>query len=247
MAARHLSSTPLPVKVPPLQVTLALLKPDLVAHPSAHRTVREWLLAGGFRVCRGRPVLWSLSEAESFYAEHRGRFFFRRLTGYMSSGPFAALVLAKPGAVADWRALIGPTRPVRCGCAADIFFRNRDFLLAAGHEPLQNSPPPQACRDMAMLNNWILANFFIFIFIFFGPSRARLEDPAKTLRAQFGVTDTRNSFHGSDSDASAAREIAFFFPDLQVADLLKKLETPAEPGWIGPGADFCWSDLGLDI
>ena len=40
-------------------------------------------------------------------------------------------------------------------------------------------------------------------------------DPAKaaagTLRARFGENHTRNATHGSDSPASAARELGFFF------------------------------------
>jgi len=40
-------------------------------------------------------------------------------------------------------------------------------------------------------------------------------DPAKaaegTLRAKFGESHTRNATHGSDSPASAARELGFFF------------------------------------
>jgi nucleoside-diphosphate kinase len=34
-----------------------------------------------------------------------------------------------------------------------------------------------------------------------------------TIRGQFGLTDTRNCAHGSDSDDTARREIEFFFPD----------------------------------
>merc|ERR1719270_1151668 len=33
------------------------------------------------------------------------------------------------------------------------------------------------------------------------------------IRGQFGLTDTRNSSHGSDSDETAAKEIKFFFPE----------------------------------
>ncbi|PIA19752.1 nucleoside diphosphate kinase-Z6 [Coemansia reversa NRRL 1564] len=45
------------------------------------------------------------------------------------------------------------------------------------------------------------------------PPQMRVLKP-ETLRARFGLTDTRNSFHGSDSVASARRELAFFFgPD----------------------------------
>jgi hypothetical protein len=36
------------------------------------------------------------------------------------------------------------------------------------------------------------------------------------MRALYGLDGTRNSCHGSDSPASAAREIKFFFPDLKL-------------------------------
>jgi len=43
-------------------------------------------------------------------------------------------------------------------------------------------------------------------------------DPAKaacgTLRFEIGMDIEKNSAHASDSDANAAKEIAFFFPDL---------------------------------
>ena len=48
-----------------------------------------------------------------------------------------------------------------------------------------------------------------------GPTKVfktRYSDP-ETIRGQFGLTDTRNSTHGSDSDATARKEMAFFFPD----------------------------------
>jgi nucleoside-diphosphate kinase len=44
-----------------------------------------------------------------FYAEHAGRKFFNTLTTMMSSGPVLKLRLRRAGAVAGWRALLGPT------------------------------------------------------------------------------------------------------------------------------------------
>ena len=35
-----------------------------------------------------------------------------------------------------------------------------------------------------------------------------------TLRHDFGLSDTRNGFHGSDSTDSSARELSIIFPDL---------------------------------
>ncbi|XP_022123736.2 nucleoside diphosphate kinase 6-like [Pieris rapae] len=48
-----------------------------------------------------------------------------------------------------------------------------------------------------------------------GPTKvykAQFEDPY-SLRGMFGLSDTRNVAHGSDSLTSAEREIKFFFPE----------------------------------
>ncbi len=42
--------------------------------------------------------------------------------------------------------------------------------------------------------------------------RAHYEAP-NSLRGMYGLTDTRNVAHGSDSPESVRREVAFFFPD----------------------------------
>jgi nucleoside-diphosphate kinase len=45
-------------------------------------------------------------------------------------------------------------------------------------------------------------------------------DPAQaaegTIRKEFALSKGENSVHGSDSEASAAREIAFFFSGLEL-------------------------------
>ncbi|RUP52191.1 hypothetical protein BC936DRAFT_138075 [Jimgerdemannia flammicorona] len=139
------------------QLTLALFKPDVCANPLLPPRILDAVRARDFDLVALRELLWARADAEQFYAEHRDRFFFERLCGYMTSGPFQALILSKPDAIKSWRALIGPTHPVR----------------------------------------------------------ARLNSP-DTLRALYGLTDTRNSFHGSDSEKTAWREIGFFFPEFDV-------------------------------
>ncbi|CAH1774347.1 unnamed protein product [Owenia fusiformis] len=37
-----------------------------------------------------------------------------------------------------------------------------------------------------------------------------------SIRGQYGLTDTRNCAHGSDSPISAAKEIQIFFPDFSI-------------------------------
>ena len=41
-----------------------------------------------------------------------------------------------------------------------------------------------------------------------------LESPPGTIRGDYGLEVTENLVHGSDSNASAEREIAIFFPEL---------------------------------
>jgi len=54
-----------------------------------------------------------------------------------------------------------------------------------------------------------------------GPTNTAVakRDKPNTLRARYGVDGTRNATHGSDSPASAARELRFYFPDLTLDDV----------------------------
>uniref|UniRef100_A0A0B7AZZ9 Nucleoside diphosphate kinase n=2 Tax=Arion vulgaris TaxID=1028688 RepID=A0A0B7AZZ9_9EUPU len=45
--------------------------------------------------------------------------------------------------------------------------------------------------------------------------RSVFDDP-QSIRGSYGLTDTRNCTHGSDSEQTALREIGFFFPEFHV-------------------------------
>ena len=93
--------------------TLALLKPDLCASSTTVSGVLSVIRQRGFVIVQLRRCKWTVAEAERFYSQHQDRFFFNRLCGYMSSGEFMALVLQKDNSIQDWRALIGPTAPIK--------------------------------------------------------------------------------------------------------------------------------------
>ncbi|XP_037089855.1 nucleoside diphosphate kinase homolog 5-like [Pollicipes pollicipes] len=59
-----------------------------------------------------------------------------------------------------------------------------------------------------------------------GPTRvaAAIKHHPDSVRAKFGASDTENAAHGSDSAASAEREIRFFFPDVNLEPLLTGVE-----------------------
>jgi adenylate kinase len=73
----------------------------------------------GFAIVQQRLMHLSKSEAEEFYAEHAGKHFYDKLSGFMSSGPTLALVLEKENAIADWRTLMGPTNSIQAKEAAE--------------------------------------------------------------------------------------------------------------------------------
>lgn len=75
--------------------------------------------------------------------------------------------------------------------------------------------------------------------------QAKSEDPS-CIRAKYGTDGTQNACHGSDSIASAAREISIFFPDIAAttsnmtpAEVQKYLETLVVPILTEALADMC--------
>lgn len=75
--------------------------------------------------------------------------------------------------------------------------------------------------------------------------QAKAEDPT-CIRAKYGTDGTQNACHGSDSIASAAREISIFFPDIAAttssmtpAEVQKYLETLVVPVLTEALADMC--------
>ncbi|PVD23593.1 hypothetical protein C0Q70_16865 [Pomacea canaliculata] len=60
-----------------------------------------------------------------------------------------------------------------------------------------------------------------------GPTKVlkTIYEAPHTIRGQYGLTDTRNCAHGSDSEATAQKEIQFFFPEFDI----EKWKTDEEP------------------
>jgi nucleoside-diphosphate kinase len=131
--------------------TLAIIKPDAVAAGKAGKVLAH-LEDAGFHVRAARMVRLTASEAEAFYAVHRGRPFYRSLCAFMTSGPCVPMVLERDGAVAHLRNVIGATDPA--------------------------------------------------------------EAAPGTVRKLYAESKERNAIHASDSDENAAREIAFFFAEV---------------------------------
>jgi nucleoside-diphosphate kinase len=90
--------------------TIAIIKTDAVERRVAGKIIQR-IEDEGFQIRAMKRVRLSTSEAEGFYAVHRGKGFFGSLTTFMSSGPAIVLVLEAADAIKKWRTLMGATDP----------------------------------------------------------------------------------------------------------------------------------------
>ncbi|KAJ4752925.1 Nucleoside diphosphate kinase [Rhynchospora pubera] len=108
--------------------TLAMIKPDGLQGDYTDQ-IKAAILEAGFEIVEESTFQLDFEKASLFYAEHSGKTFFQSLIAYITSGPVLAMVLEKPNAILEWRALIGPTnaskakvshpRSIRAMCGMD--------------------------------------------------------------------------------------------------------------------------------
>ncbi|XP_043258554.1 nucleoside diphosphate kinase 6-like [Colletes gigas] len=142
-----------------LQLTLAIIKPHVIKSPFVLQKIRDLIIDNDFKIVRSRRTIITEKEAETFYMEHKDRFFYNRLITFMCSGPSDIHILANYDAIDKWRELMGPTKVYQA----------------------QYTAPD-------------------------------------TIRGMFGISDTRNATHGSDSTKSVEQEIPIFFKDFDVRE-----------------------------
>ncbi|KYB26165.1 hypothetical protein TcasGA2_TC034003 [Tribolium castaneum] len=93
-----------------LELTFAILKPHVIKQPLAVEKIRNIILTSNFKVVKSKRHTIQLHEAESFYHEHKTKFFYKRLVTFMTSGPSDFYILAREDAIKTWRQLMGPTK-----------------------------------------------------------------------------------------------------------------------------------------
>ena len=90
--------------------TLSIIKPDAVARNVIGEIYARFEKAG-LKIVAARMARLSRSEAEGFYAVHKGRPFFNDLVEFMISGPVMIQVLEGDNAILKNRDLMGATDP----------------------------------------------------------------------------------------------------------------------------------------
>ncbi|XP_053327356.1 thioredoxin domain-containing protein 6 [Spea bombifrons] len=92
--------------------TVAIIKPDAVAHGKADEIIMK-IQEAGFEILANEERAMTESEARDFYQHRAGEEKFEELIQFMSSGPCHVLIISKSGEDEDiipsWREFIGPT------------------------------------------------------------------------------------------------------------------------------------------
>jgi nucleoside-diphosphate kinase len=91
-----------------LEKTFGIVKPDAVAKGAVGGVI-EMIEKGGLKVVGVRMLKLGPAQAESFYAVHKARPFFKDLIAFMTSGPCVALAIEGENAIVRYRELMGPT------------------------------------------------------------------------------------------------------------------------------------------
>ena len=105
-----------------IERTLSILKPDATRR-NITGEVNACLEKAGLRIVAQRRIRLTRERAESFYAVHRDRPFYRDLCTFMTSGPVVVQVLEGEDAIARNREVMGATDPAR----AEAGTIRRDF------------------------------------------------------------------------------------------------------------------------
>lgn len=131
-----------------MEKTLVLVKPDGVEKGLCGEVIARFETRG-LKVAALKMMKLSSEQAETHYAEHQGKPFFRGLVDFITSAPLVAMVITGENAIKVVRTMMGSTNPVDA---------------APG-----------------------------------------------TIRGDYALTIGSNIIHGSDSQASAEREVGIFF------------------------------------
>jgi len=118
--------------------TLSIIKPDAVAKNVIGQIYARFEKAG-LKIVAAKMARLSRSDAEGFYAVHKGRPFFNDLVEFMISGPVMVQVLEGESAIQKNRDIMGATDPKKAA-AGTI---RADFAQSIDANAVHGSDAPE--------------------------------------------------------------------------------------------------------
>jgi len=95
-----------------IERTFSIIKPDATAR-NLTGVINAMIEGAGLRIVAQRRTRISREQAETFYAVHRERPFFRELVEFMTSRHVLVQVLEGENAIARYREIMGATDPAK--------------------------------------------------------------------------------------------------------------------------------------
>ena len=123
-----------------MEQTLSIIKPDAVKNGVIGKIIDRFE-SNNLRIAAAKKLQLSRTDAESFYAIHKDRPFFKDLVDFMISGPVVVMVLEGNNAVAKNRELMGATNPKEAakGTIRADFAQSIDANAVHGSDSLENA------------------------------------------------------------------------------------------------------------
>src|SRR5215468_4342986 len=121
--------------------TFSIIKPDATRRNLTGK-INARFEDAGLRIIAQKRIWMTRTQAESFYAVHRERPFFKGLCTFMTSGPVVVQVLEGESAIAKNREIMGATNPAN---AAPGTIR-KDFAESIEANSVHGSDSPDNAR-----------------------------------------------------------------------------------------------------
>ncbi len=128
------------------QRTLVLVKPDGVARGLVGEVLAR-IERKGFRILAMELRTIPVEVAQTHYAEHAEKPFFKDLVDFITSGPLVAAVIEGPEAIGSWRTMMGATNPANAapGTIRGDLATETQFNVTHGSDS-----PESAAREIAL-------------------------------------------------------------------------------------------------
>jgi len=125
-----------------IERTFSIIKPDATSR-NLTGAINAMIEQAGLRVIAQKRVRISREQAETFYAVHRERPFFRELVDFMISGPVVVQVLEGENAIAKYREVMGATDPAKAAAGTIRKVHARSI----GENSVHGSDAPDTARQ----------------------------------------------------------------------------------------------------
>ncbi len=120
--------------------TFSIIKPDATKRNITGSIIKV-IEESGLRIIAQKRVKLSISQAESFYAVHKERPFFKDLVEYMTSEPVVVQILTGENAIEKYRSIMGATNPedAEKGTIRNLFALNVQENSVHGSDSPENA------------------------------------------------------------------------------------------------------------